>query len=83
MLLQIFVFIAFSGKYNFNIWVAGLYLINVYNLQGRKVAELGKQDYLPGTYKVRFDATKLVPGIYIYQLMGNNVSITKKMILMK
>lgn len=49
----------------------------------RKVAELGKRYYLPETYTVRFDASNLPSGMYIYQLRGNDVMISKKMILIK
>ncbi len=37
----------------------------------------------PGTKVLAFNAINLTSGIYIYRLIGNNINISKKMILMK
>jgi hypothetical protein len=36
-----------------------------------------------GIHKVTFDAGKLSSGLYIYSLTVSNVSLTKKMLMMK
>lgn len=57
--------------------------LKVYNLIGQEIATLVKSELEPGTYTATFDATKLSSGVYFYQLTGNSVNITKKMILTK
>ncbi len=57
--------------------------LTVYNLLGQKVATLLNTQVSPGVHSITFDASKLSSGIYFYQLTGNNVNITKKMILTK
>jgi uncharacterized repeat protein (TIGR01451 family) len=57
--------------------------LKVYNLIGQEIATLVKSELEPGTYTATFDASKLSSGVYFYQLTGNSVNITKKMILTK
>ncbi len=61
----------------------GRYILSVYNVLGQLVSILAEDDYQPSYYKVTFDASKLASGMYIYKLSGNNVNISRKMILMK
>ena len=67
----------------FAVPVAGRYSIKVYNILGQEVANLLDNEMNTGIHKVDFDASRLASGMYIYRFSGNNVSITKKMILMK
>lgn len=62
---------------------AGEYKVVVYNILGEQVAELLNTQLQPGVHSVEFSANNLASGIYIYQLIGNDVNFTKKMILMK
>lgn len=62
---------------------AGMYSLKVYNVLGEEVADLINNQLASGQHKVNFDASKLASGMYIYKLSGNNVNISKKMILMK
>jgi hypothetical protein len=62
---------------------AGEYKVVVYNILGEQVAELLNTQLQPGVHKVEFGGNNLASGIYIYQLIGNEVNFTKKMILMK
>ncbi|MBA4407581.1 peptidase S8, partial [bacterium] len=62
---------------------SGRYSLGVYNILGQLVRVLGDEEYQAGYYKVTFDAGKLSSGMYIYKLSGNNVNISRKMILMK
>ncbi|MEJ2616257.1 MAG: T9SS type A sorting domain-containing protein [Ignavibacteriaceae bacterium] len=36
-----------------------------------------------GLHSVNFNAKNLASGLYIYKLSGNNVNLTKKMMLLK
>ena len=62
---------------------AGVYSLKVYNVLGEEIASLVDNQLSVGQHKVNFDATQLASGMYIYRLSGNNVNISKKMILMK
>ena len=62
--------------------------VNIYNVLGQKIKTLFSGNVLPGIYTLQWDGTNesgrlMSSGIYFYQLKGNNVSITKKMFLMK
>ena len=72
-----------STKIEFTIPQSGRYNLSVYNVLGQLVSLISDDEYVSGYYKVNFDATRLASGMYIYRLSGNNVNISKKMILMK
>jgi Secretion system C-terminal sorting domain len=55
----------------------------VYNSIGQKVANLVSQKQSRGSYSVKFDATDLPSGVYVYKLQVNEFSSTKKMLLTK
>ena len=55
----------------------------VYNALGQKVAELVNQHQSVGQYSVKFDASNLPSGVYIYKLQADEFSDVKKMLLTK
>ena len=55
----------------------------VYNSLGSEVAVLVNEEQFAGSHEINFDATELSSGIYFYALRINNLSRTKKMILLK
>jgi hypothetical protein len=57
--------------------------LNVYNILGEKVKELKNEVMKPGYYDVKFDATDLASGIYLYTIKAGEYLDTKKMILLK
>ncbi|MFA6598151.1 MAG: T9SS type A sorting domain-containing protein [Ignavibacteriaceae bacterium] len=58
--------------------------LRVYNVLGQEVAVLiGNQMRKAGNQQVKFDASSLSSGTYIYRLKTDNQVVTKKMILMK
>ena len=61
----------------------GKYSIKVYNVIGQIVKVLADQDFSAGYHKIQFNANDLSSGIYFYQLLGENVNLTRKMILLK
>ncbi|MFA3783369.1 T9SS type A sorting domain-containing protein [Melioribacteraceae bacterium 4301-Me] len=72
-----------STTIRFAIPEAGQYTLKIYNIIGQEIATLVKGQLMPGIHKVTFDAGNFASGIYIYKLSGQNVNITRKMILMK
>jgi endoglucanase len=61
----------------------GYATLNVYNLLGEKVRTLVDGRVSAGVHTVRFDASGLPSGIYVYRLNANGVVITKRMLLLK
>ena len=58
--------------------------LNVYDITGRKVATLVNGRQTAGAQEVRFDASSLASGVYIYRLETvTGASLTKKMVLIK
>ncbi len=57
--------------------------MKVYNILGKEVATLVKENKPPGYYKVNFEAVKLTSGIYICTINAGNYTQSKKMLLMK
>lgn len=57
--------------------------ITVYDILGRPVSVLVSEEQQAGTHQVRFDATGLSSGTYIYELASDNHVNRKTMTLMK
>ncbi len=72
-----------STKINFSLPYQTKVRLNVYDIMGRKVAELINGQKSAGTYEINFDAKNLSSGIYIYQLEYSRQVISKKMLLIK
>ncbi len=57
--------------------------ISVYDLLGREVAVLVKEEKSAGNYSVKFDANNLSSGVYLYKMQAGSFMETKKLILLK
>jgi hypothetical protein len=57
--------------------------LEVFSLIGQKVATVFDGIKSAGTHEVPFDATNMTSGVYVYTLTANNVTFTRKMVLMK
>ena len=55
----------------------------VFDVLGKKVATLIDEEKNSGKYKVEFDGSNLISGVYFYQLKAGDFIETKKMIFMK
>jgi len=55
----------------------------VYNLLGEEVAVLKNGDMAKGYHQLKFDASSLSSGLYLYQLNADNFRSTKKMLLLR
>jgi hypothetical protein len=57
--------------------------LKVYDILGSEVATLVNENQDASHYSIKFDASKLSSGIYLYKLKAGDFVQTKKMILMK
>ncbi len=67
----------------FSIPVSGEVELVVYNMLGEIISKPVTGMMQAGKYSVRFDATNLPSGIYLYRLTTGNSVVTKKMVLQK
>ncbi len=58
-------------------------ILKVYNMLGQEVAILVNKKQSPGNYEVKFNASKLTSGIYIYKLVSGQFVASKKLLLLK
>lgn len=72
-----------STTINFAVPEQGNVQLEVFDLVGRKVAELLNEPKTAGRYSINFDASRLASGLYIYRLQVGNKVLTKKMTLIK
>jgi beta-glucanase (GH16 family) len=57
--------------------------LKVYDILGNEIATLYDEVKPEGSYDIKFDASKLLSGVYFYKLQTEDFIQTKKMILMK
>ena len=60
----------------------------VYNTGGELVARIARGRYAAGPHEVRWNGidargTRVASGVYFYRLVGNNIDLTRKMVLLK
>jgi fibronectin type 3 domain-containing protein len=57
--------------------------LKVYNMLGQEVTALVNEEQKAGYYSISWDASHVASGVYIYRLLSNENTKTKKMILIK
>ena len=57
--------------------------LKVYDILGKEVATLAREQLQPGSYEVTFDGSQYPSGVYFYKLSTGNYSETKKMLMIK
>ena len=72
----------------YTIPAAGKVSLKIYNLLGQLVKTLVDDRQIAATYLAKWDGTadngsKVASGVYIYQLKSKNISLSKKMLLIK
>ena len=68
---------------SYELSVPSLVKLVVYDLIGREVATLVNENKQAGTYRVRWDASKMPSGTYFYQLESSGVRLVRKLVLLK
>jgi uncharacterized protein (TIGR02145 family) len=72
-----------STTISYSLPQASMVNVTVYDMLGREVAVLVNAQLPAGNHTVAFDASQLTSGMYLYRLEAGNVSLTKKMTLIK
>lgn len=72
-----------STVVSFGLPEAGSIRLAVYDVLGREVAVLADGAFAAGWHQVRFDATGLATGMYLYRIQTGSTVITKRMVLLK
>lgn len=57
--------------------------LRVFDLKGKEVALLIDEERAAGSYEMIFDATGLSSGVYLYRMIGDGMSFTRKMLVLK
>ncbi len=68
---------------SFGIPESGKVNLSIYDILGRKVAELVNENLPAGNYNHRFNAANFASGVYFYRITVNDFSAVKKFVLMK
>jgi DNA-binding beta-propeller fold protein YncE len=72
-----------STEIKFQILKSGMTTLKVYDVMGREVSTIVNETMAAGSYTVKFDASHLSSGTYIYILTSGGNTLTNKMVLIK
>ena len=61
----------------------GLVTLKVYNVLGREVATLVSDNLSAGIHQVKWNASNLASGVYLYRLKAGTFIANKRMVLLK
>ncbi|MGH7455164.1 MAG: SBBP repeat-containing protein, partial [bacterium] len=67
----------------FQVPVASHVTLKIYEMLGKEIATLVNERKSPGAYRVNFDASGLVGGIYFYRLQAGQLTQTRKLMLLR
>ena len=70
-------------KINYIIPKTSFVTIEVYDILGKRIVSLVKEEKAPGIYSIQFDGSKLSSGFYFYRIQAGNFTESKKLILLK
>jgi CubicO group peptidase (beta-lactamase class C family) len=75
----------FNPSTNIEFWIANLGFVSlkIFDVLGREISTLVNEMRAPGAYTVRWDASSVSSGVYLYQLRAGGFVETKKMVLTK
>jgi hypothetical protein len=72
-----------STSIRFTLPTSGLVNLTVYNMLGQRVVTLVNQNMTAGSHEVKFDASRLTSGMYLYRLSAGEYVSVRKMMLLK
>ncbi len=68
---------------SFSLPVSSDVTLEIYNINGQKVATAAEDRFEAGTHTVRWDGSDYASGIYIYRITAGGFTDSKKMMLIK
>ena len=72
-----------STVIKFQLPESGFVTLKIYDMLGREIKTLVNEYKTSGSYSVRFNATGLASGVYLYELQVNNYYAVKKLMLLR
>lgn len=72
-----------STNIEFSVPSSGQVVLEIYDINGRKIQELVNESLSAGSYTATFDASSLASGLYLYRLRTAANVLTRKMTLIK
>lgn len=72
-----------STVISYRLATAGHVTLKVYDVLGREVRSLVNENEIAGNHVISFDGSILPSGVYFYHLQVGNISMVRKMMLMK
>jgi len=72
-----------STEIRFSLPTQEIVTLKIFNVLGQEIMTLMHEKLGAGVHTVRFDASKLTSGVYLYQISAGKFTETKKMVLMK
>ncbi len=72
-----------STTVKFHLQQSGLVNLTVFDIMGREITTLINEYKTAGEHEVKFNASQLASGVYLYRLRMSDQVITKKMLLLK
>ncbi len=72
-----------STQIRFTVPESGQVRLDVYNMQGQRIATLVDGVVSAGTYNVTFNAANLASGMYLYRLQSGSATLVNRMTLVK
>ncbi|MBI5214983.1 MAG: T9SS type A sorting domain-containing protein [Ignavibacteriae bacterium] len=72
-----------STVISYQVIAGGWVSLKVFDLNGKEVSTLVNEAQSPGLYSIKFDGSGLTSGIYYYQLMTDEIKLTKKLLLLR
>ncbi len=75
-----------NTTFNINIPESGYYTLSIFDLMGNKIKDVASNNFQYGSHLITWDGkdadgSKLSAGTYVYKLTGQNVSLSKKLIV--
>ncbi len=62
---------------------SGVYVLEVFDVLGQKVAEIFRGRLAPGSYSFQFHARGIASGVYFYTLTGQSIRAVQRMIVLR
>ncbi|MFA7421236.1 MAG: DUF5010 domain-containing protein [Melioribacteraceae bacterium] len=72
-----------TTQINYSIAKAGFVSLKIYDVLGREITSLVNEFQRKGSHSVRFDASSLASGVYVYTINAGEFVHSKKMMLIK